>query len=348
MCVGFILLHNPIALKVFIMQIRKNKRFLSGTFAAFLCLLISCSAPRNNPLDANNPDRQLSSVEGRVLSLSLPHRPVPETAIEFRAGQRLTFSNREGKFDLPNVFRYNGWLYFTKRGFHPDSVYLQWDHSPRWHGEVYLNALPRVDSLIFYSSLINRYPAIQILELFVRTRISDADKDIDSVRFESPSLGFSTDLVYDTMDRFYEKEHIPMAQLNVQSAEEIIGHRFRIIVKDSYGHSDSVCTTEIRRIIRDEVQLKRPAGHDTVSSTPTLYWEPVSPGYSFTYTVEVRTDEADPQLVWQKAGISPGTSSVQVDVPLPVKPNNNYIWAVWIIDSFGNRARSKFKSFQVK
>ncbi len=326
----------------------KLKKYFYTMGAVLLLLPLSCSAPRNNPLDANNPDRKLSGIEGKVLSLSLPHRPIPGAEVQFRLGQRLAFSDASGRFDLPNVHRYNGWLHISKPGFHVDSVYLQWDHNPQWHGEVYLNAMPHVDSLIFYSSLINRYPAIQILELFVKTRISDADKDIDSVLFESPTLNFATVLIYDTMDRFYEREHIPMTQLNVQSAEEIIGHRFRIIVKDSYGHSDSVCTTEIRRIIRDEVQLKSPAGHDTVSTTPTLYWEPITPGYAFTYTVEVRTDEADPQLVWQKAGLSPGTSSVQVDTPLPKSPNNNYIWAVWVIDSFGNRARSKFKSFQVQ
>jgi hypothetical protein len=325
-----------------------KKHFVLLGGALLFAALVACSAPRNNPLDANNPDRKLSGIEGKVLSLSLPHRPIAGAEVEFPSGQRLTFSDTHGRFSLANVHRYNGWLHVAKPGFHADSLYLQWDHAPQWHGELYLNAVPRVDSLIFYSSLINRYPSIQILELFVKVRLSDADKDIDSVLFESPTLHFSSILIYDTMDRFYEREHIPMSRLNVQSAEEIIGHRFRIMVKDTYGHCDTVQTTEIRRIIRDEVQLKSPAGHDTVSTTPTLYWEPITPGYSFTYTVEVRTDEADPQLVWQKTGLPSGTSSVRVDVPLPESPNNNYIWAVWVIDSFGNRARSKFKSFQVQ
>lgn len=311
-------------------------------------LIPGCNAPRNNPLDANNPNRKLSDIHGQVYTLHLPHAPVQGAQVQFEPAQRFAYSDQTGAFQLTNVNRYNGWLHIFKPGFHADSVYLQWNHAPEWRGEVYLNAMPTVDSLIFYSSLINRYPDIQILELFVKTRLTDADKDIDSVLFDSPSLNFSTVLIYDTMNRLYEREHIPMAKLNVQSAEEIIGNDFHIIVKDSYGHCDTVQTTEIRRIIRDEVLLKSPASHEVVSTTPTLRWEPITPGYAFTYTVEIRTDEADPQLVWQKSNLQPNTSSVQVDVQLPTKPINNYIWAVWVIDRFGNRARSKFKSFQVQ
>lgn len=313
-----------------------------------LGLFAACSAPRNNPLDANNPNRKLSEIQGRVYTFGLPHQPIAGAQIEFRSGQRIAFSDGAGKFDLSNVFRYNGWLYCLKPGYNPDSVYVQWDHKTQWQSEIYLNAKPQVDSLLFYSSLINRYPTIQIMELFVKARISDRDKDIDSVLFQCQSLNFNDVLTYDTFERFYEREHIPMRRLNVQSPEEIIGHRFRILVKDGYGHCDTVQTTEIRRIIRDEVQLKSPAGHDTVSTTPTLFWQPITPGYRFTYTVEVRTDEADPQLVWQKSNLKPETSSIIVDKPLPKSPNNQYIWAVWVIDSFGNRARSKFKSFQVQ
>ncbi len=324
------------------------KKIIALFLLVAIGLVTSCSAPRNNPLDANNPNRKLSGIRGKIYTLSLPHQPLHGAQVQFTPAQRLTFSNQKGTFNLPNVQRYNGYLYFFKSGYHKDSLFLQWDHAPEWYGEIYLNALPKVDSLVFYSSIINRYPSIQILELFVKTRISDNDRDIDSVFFKSSSLHFSTILIYNTMDRFYEREHIPMARLNVHSAEEIIGHTFRIIVKDSYDHSDSVQTTEIRRIIRDEVQLKSPASHEVVPTMPILHWEPITPGYSFEYTVEVRTDEADPQLVWEKKGLPPNTSSVQVDVPLPTNPINNYIWAVWVIDKFGNRARSKYKSFQVQ
>lgn len=139
-----------------------------------------------------------------------------------------------------------------------------------------------------------------------------------------------------------------MAELGVNAGEEIIGHPFNIIVKDSFGHLLSVHQTHIRRIIRDEVDPKSPAGGEVVSSLPLLKWEPVNPGYDFTYSIEIRTDEPDPRLVWQKDGLTPTSSSVQVDVALPTMPIDSYIWAVWIIDNFGNRARSKYKSFQVQ
>ncbi len=324
------------------------KKSVFFIFLILAALFNACSAPRNNPLDAQNPNRELSEIRGRVFTLRLPHRPVSDVQVLFLQDKRATLSGPDGMFEFKNVIRYNGYLHFFKPGYHPDSLYLRWDNQTTWHGETYLNALPHLDSLIFYSSLTNRYPDIQILELFVKVRITDSDKDIDSVLFKSATLGFSTVLTYNSVNRFFERLHISMSALHVHAAEEIIGHPFQIIVKDAFLHSDTVQTTEIRRIIRDEVQLKSPLSHAVVSSRPVLHWEPITPGYSFTYTVEVRTDEPDPQLVWQKSGLPPKTSSVQVDVPLSTTPINNYIWAVWVIDKFGNRARSKFKSFQVQ
>ncbi|NOX89213.1 MAG: hypothetical protein GXO77_09305 [Calditrichaeota bacterium] len=311
-------------------------------------ILSGCDAPRNNPLDASNPHRKFANVEGRVFTFSLPFKTLNQTEVKFDAAERMCRTDQNGYFSMENVKKVDGWLFFRKEGYHYDSLYIDWRGKTNWYGEIHLNALPTLDSLIFYSSIINRYPNIQILEVYVRARISDSDNDIDSVFFRSPSLDFSTLLTFDTIEKFYEKSRITLSQLKLNSAEELIGNVFNIIVKDAYKHSVNICQAQIRRIIRDEVQLKSPASHEVVNSTPTLRWEPINPGYAFTYTVEIRTDEADPQLIWQKEGLPATASSVEVDAPLPTQPISNYIWAVWVIDNFGNRARSKFKSFQVQ
>lgn len=314
----------------------------------FIFLFYACDAPRNNPLDIHNPNRELGRMEGRVYSLSLPHQALIGVQIYFAKDSLLLHTDESGFFLMNNLSLRNGWLRFSKQGYHDDSVYVDWNGDDQKYLEIYLNANPVLDSLVFYSSISNRYPDIQILELTLRACIRDADNDIDSVFFTCPDLAYSTLLSFDTIEKFYEKKRISTTQLGISSAEEVIGHSFHIIVQDHFNHLDEIRQVQIHRIIRDEVELISPASHEVVGRMPVLRWQPVTPGYDFTYRIEVRTDEVEPQLIWEKGSLSPGSSSVQVDVALPKTPINSYIWAVWIIDNFGNRARSKYKSFQVE
>jgi len=322
------------------------KRIFSIVFS--MLFLTACDAPRNNPLDVHNSGRKFGTLTGRVQSISLPRRPLQGVQVYCRQDNLMIKTDAQGNFEFNSIIPRDDWIFFYHDGYHNDSLYIDWNGDKNLSKEIFLNAKPVLDSLVFYSSITNRYPDIQILELYIQAGIEDADNDIDSVFFNSPELDFSSLLVYDTIEKFYEKKRITMTQLGVTAAEEIIGRSFNIEVKDHFDHLVNVRQVQIQRIIRDEVELKSPAGHETVSPSPILRWEPVTPGYSFTYLVEVRTDETDPQLVWQKSGLASGSSFVEVDMVLPSVPLNNYIWAVWIIDNFGNRARSKYKSFQVE
>lgn len=307
-----------------------------------------CDAPRNNPLDPRNPNRKLVALRGQVLTFSLPHIPLKQAEVTFNPAGQLQLTDVNGAFEFNNIPPFAGWLHVNREGFHPDSVRVSWISGGPQTLEIYLNARPRLDSLIFYSSLINRYPAIQIIDLSLKADIVDQDNDIDSVFLNNAYFHYSTLLTFNASSKYFEKSHISLADLQASSGEEIIGRPFQLLVKDRFGHAQNLKAIQILRIIRDEVELKSPAGHDTVSVSPVLRWVPVTPGYPFTYLVEVRTNEADPQLVWQKANIAADASSIQVDIQLPLTPINSYIWAVWIIDNFGNRARSKYKTFLVE
>jgi len=316
---------------------------IAGISAAFF----ACDAPRNNPLDIHNPNYSYSDLIGQVRSLSLPHQGLSGAGILWRNNQIYRQSDLNGYFTFEGLQQKNGWLIFSKDGYHTDSLFIDWNSSQIHALDVMLNAVPRLDSLIFFSSILNRYPDIQVLELSVRARIVDADNDIDSVFLRCPELNYADYLNFDTVDEFFEREHIPMARFGVASAEMLIGKEFSIEVKDKFLHETITDHPFIKRIIRDETNLKSPLSHDTVSVRPTLRWEPVTPGYPLEYTVEIRTDEVDPQLVWQREHLPSNASSVTVDSDLPVQPIDSYIWAVWIIDEFGNRARSKYKTFIV-
>jgi hypothetical protein len=323
----------------------KLRRLLS---AAVAVALFGCDAPRHNPLDVNNPDYVYAALQGQILSLSLPRQGLLQTSILWKNSQVYRQSDADGLFSFEALQRIDGWLHFQKAGYHNDSLFIKWEISPVHSLDVMLNSISRLDSLIFYSSILNRYPDVQVLELTARMKISDPDHDMDSVFLKCPELQYSDHLSFDTVEDFFEQEHIPMSRLGVSSAEMIIGKEFVIEIRDKYRHKNVIERPFIKRIIRDEASLLLPASHDTVSARPTLRWEPVTPGYPHEYTVEVRTDEVDPQLVWQRERLPKGSYSVTVDTDLPVIPIDSYIWTVWIIDEFGNRARSKYKSFVVK
>ncbi|MBN2425527.1 MAG: hypothetical protein JXR46_03175 [Calditrichaceae bacterium] len=317
-------------------------------FSIFGIMLLSCQAPRENPLDADNPDNKLALLWGKVQTMHLPNQPVSGAEIYWENADRLFRTDDYGSFSFTNIKTENGWLYFCKQGFHEDSLWITWNEEKSKHIDLYMNCLPVLDSLVFISSILNRYPDIQVVELQIQAQINDPDNDIDSVFLANEKLSFKSCLEYNTVDKFYERKKITMANLGISKAEELVGTEFVISSKDKYDHFIKINTAYIYRVIREEVNLKSPIGGDTVSSKPLLSWEPVTPGYPFTYKIEIRTDEPDPQLVWQKEGLPPESYFVTVDAELQSYPSGNYIWAVWIIDNFGNRARSKYKTFNVK
>jgi len=325
--------------------INHTKKFL---IVFGILLFAACDAPRNNPLDVHNSGRKLGTLTGRVQSLSLPRQPLEGVQVYSRQDNLMLQTDVQGYFTFSSIIPRSNWISFYHDGYHNDSLFIDWEGDKNQSKEMYLNACPVLDSLIFYSSITNRYPDIQILELYIQAGIADADNDIDSVFFSSSELDFSTLLTFDTIEKFYEKKRITMAQLGVSAAEELIGHSFDIKVKDHFDHLVNIERVQIKRIIRDKVELVSPVSYDKVSQSPTLRWRPVTPGYSFTYTVDIRQGEADPQLIWQKGGLPAGSFSVDVDMALPKDPLNTYIWAVWIVDSFGNRARSAFTHFEVE
>ncbi len=339
-----------IRLSTMLLAYEKNMSQKCKPIVCLLCFVLfaACDAPHHNPLDPDNPDNHYAVIEGFVKTYHVPHQPIADARIYWPEHDRLVQSDGGGHFKIDRIQPRDNWLYFEADRYIRDSLYIDWQRKNTYNLTHYLNKKPRLDSLTFYTSIINRYPDIRILELSIIARISDEDNDIDTVYFESEKLNFSTFLEYNVSEKHFERERISMSSLGIISPEALIGKAFSLLVKDKFDHRILINTMTVKRIIKDEVVLKSPGSHDTVSTRPLLRWEPVNTGYAFTYTIEIRTEEAEPQLVWQKSNLPANASSVQVDRELSVDPINSYIWAVWIIDEFGNRSRSKFKSFKVE
>jgi len=306
---------------------------------------MQCEAPRNNPFDPGNPNSPYVVLRGTLESVSVPRTLLRNAQVTWENSSTAVISDADGRFRLGNILPEDGWLVVEKEGYHPDSVYIAWGSRKEIVQDMNLNAKPHLNSLGIYTVVINRPPFLREYSITIEAAINDADNDIDSVAWKVRDLDIKGVLKYDLDAERYAVNFAP-AQYNLGN-EEIVGYEFDISVKDKAGNSVDLGKNQISRFISDEVVLSSPLITDPpVTERPTLVWNSFSPGFPHTYSVEILQNlpEEIPELVWEKSGLPGGSKNVTVDTVL--QPGS-YIWAVWVVDEFQNRSRSKFGSFQV-
>ncbi len=322
-----------------------KKKFLY-LFQLLALLVVSCDAPRNNPLDPENPSNKIISIEGTILTDTKSPEPVAGVSVYWMNEKISGVSNDEGYFRLKCSVQTGGWLFFKKDGFATDSIYVNWDGKTKISLQVNLNSLPTLKSISFYSIVRNKYSTVDY-QLALDCEITDIDDDIDSVRLINQGYKISKQLSKLSASRFqgdfYEYE------LGVTSLENLVGKNFDIVVKTARGDEIVVGKSSIKRIIKDVIEFISPANQEVVSSLPTLKWKKFTQGFNFTYTIEIFSDEPEPELVWKKEAISSTETSIDVDSAIPITPNNNkFFWVIWCVDEYKNMARSRTAGFVVQ
>jgi len=309
-----------------------------------ITILLSCEAPHRNPLDPKNPAYGYARVSGVVRTVSLPVEPVAQTVVYWQSGSEQILTDQQGIFELLLPTDRDGWLEFSHRDFHSDSVFVNWPANKELKVDVYLNALPCLDSLAVYSVVLNRFPSFQKEQLIIESRINDRDNDIDSVRaiFYGETQGYH--LPYNTTEKSFRRE-FSILDLGVISIEKLVGHPVQIGVTDIFSNFLIVGQGRLVRVIHDEVIFISPAADTTTGPRPTLVWQRFEPGFSFHYNVEIYTNEVAPQLVWAHRGLAMDQTTFTVDSELP---DGSYFWVIWAVDTFGNRTRSKLADFNVQ
>jgi hypothetical protein len=307
-------------------------------------LIFSCNAPRNNPFDPYNSDNELVELDGYVRSMSLPRIPLAGTTLIFENSKLIVTTDNDGYFRFDNVHVNNGWLKIQKNGYLKDSIYISWESKKNKTVEIFLNELPLLENYTISSIVINRYIINPITYLVINAKISDKDNDVDSVFIFNPELGLKKSMDYNVNKKSYETTLYPF-EMNISDIEMIVGYSFKILVKDINQNIIEVGSDEVKRIIKSEVIFESPKDLEIVSSLPTLKWRRFLPGFSFSYLVEIYTNETNAQLLWRKENISSDDITVNVDSPLQA---GNYFWVVWCMDSFNNKSRSKPASFVVE
>lgn len=305
---------------------------------------ISCSAPRDNPLDVNNPDNQVALLDGYVHTASLPHSGISNANILFESAGVSAVTDANGYFSFKTIKLVSGWVKISATGYLTDSIYVDLTPGLKKTLDEYLYFIPVIDSLYFYSTVINRYTVGPLTSITTKFKITDKDNNIDSVFIYNESLGVRKALGYDLLTKWFTKS-LYLSDINTDDIEKVIGKNFSIIVKNTSQKETIIGSSQIKRVINNDITFSSPSGTDTVSSTPTFSWKRFSAGYTFNYQIEVYTNEIAPTLVSEIDNISSDAISYTCPTTLA---QGDYFWVIWVIDEFQNRARSKPASFLVR
>lgn len=304
----------------------------------------ACKAPRDNPLDSNNPENQIAILDGYIRTMSLPRTGIENAKVLFENAGVAATTDKNGYFSFRMINITSGWMKIFATGYLTDSVYVDLSSGTKQSAEAFLHFIPVIDSLAFYSTVINRYTIAPLTYLTTKFKITDKDNNIDSVFISNTELHVRKALGYDPTTKWYST-NITLSDLQLDDIEKIIGKDFSIIVKDFSNSETVIGNSQIKRVINSDITFTSPANNDSVSSAPLFTWKRFSAGYTFSYVLEVYTNEIDPQLVQQMSNISSDSISVESTTALAA---GDYFWVIWVIDEFQNRTRSKPASFLVR
>jgi hypothetical protein len=319
--------------------------FRGVILALIMFALYSCEAPHINPLDPANPNYQFSTIDGSVVTSALPHQKISGVKVTWRNENIVVKTDASGYFKIEDIPQQNGIIVFEKDGYWKDSVTVQFNsQSTKTLNDFSMNAIPALNSLLLYTIVENKYPDNQTIEVDVQAQVSDAEGDLDSVYVKCSTFGFSRQLKYNSTTKNFESSFTE-SELKIQSVDAAVGQNFDIVAKDKQKGLYTIGSSNIKRIIKQEVIIDSPLNKQIVGVKPVLKWKRFLPGFNFKYMIRIYTDAVTPALVWQKQNISKDDIQGVVDSNLNA---GEYYWEIWCIDDYQNGTISKKASFVVQ
>jgi hypothetical protein len=312
---------------------------------------VSCQAPRTNPLDPLNPDYKYGSIEGTVQTTGTPSFGIDKVKVIWEKANIITETDANGRFILDNIPIDDGKLIFSKSGYKPDTLNIQWGTSKRYFAQVFFNRIPVLDTISLYTIVRNRIILGSESELYVKAWVTDPDGDVrvDTVFIYNEVLNLKKPLEIVSVNGIYQTTIIN-SELDLEDIEQAIGLDFSIIYKDAFENEFNIGNERITRIIKSEVTGQHPSTDSIINfdSQPVIFkWDAFRPGFVFTYVIEVftYTGLTNPQLIHTKSGIPPDSVTYSLSQDLSV---GDYYWVIWIVDQFQNRSRSKQTLFRIR
>ncbi len=330
----------------------QNMKLSEGKIKSIVLLLVisgmiflnSCDAARENPLDPNSNDNLLGTIEGTVQTFSLPYTPVKDVEVYWKPSNILVYTDAGGNFTIRNIKIENGPLIFRKAGYHTDTVQVDWAGERKVNEQINLNKLPALDSLSIYS--ITKYmvnPQSPVSELYIETKVTDVDNDIDTIFVINNELNLNKAMDFNIASKIFQAVLTP-EDLKISDLEQAVGLEFDFQVRNVLGEVYQLKGGSLKRVIKNQVTGLLPSDEQLITTVPfDLSWKQFNHGYSYTYTIEIYTDEGNQQInEWDN--ISSQDTSFTVN---SIEPGS-YWWVIWVVDNFNNQNRSFPATFIVQ
>lgn len=320
---------------------------------SFALLLLSCEAPRDNPLDpgASNyigSQASLGSIAGKVSTLA--NAPLTGVLVLTVPGYHGAMSNTQGTYMIENVPAGQYQVFCSSSGYEPDTLDVSVLALQQTNADFRLDALPVFQSFQVTSHYIYQGPQgppTEYYNIFARARLTDPDgnNDISKVTlliedWPDTTMSFNSDSTVGSQ-AFYS---VTITVSPGASLDSIKWKHFTCTAEDESGNSNATPPITIIRIFDDYPLGISPANNDPVSNSPTLLWEAFGEQFYFTYQTRIYRQSAPTLIVWQASAIPPYETSATVDSPLV---GDSYFWVVETFDEYGNSARSEPLNFQV-
>ncbi len=329
------------------MVINLKMRILPYWFIGAVLLLSSClnDAPHDNPLDARSSAASLL-LSGDVFTFYQPHSKVPGAVLMLQPGNHAALSDAGGHYRFTGLSAGTYQLTCAAAGYARDSLTIYLTETTK--KDFYLDRLPYFNSITLTTHHVSRwFPVEDIYYLQIQTVVDDPDgiSDVKTVYYTIPEDSFC-DTLQATINAGVFARRAGVENLPVQNIQQLIGKKFDFYVEDDPGFSGESTEHYLSRIIEETPVLFYPVGLETVAdSVINFQWQKVNLPYDFTFTIELLQNNLGVfSKIDEISDLAGEATSYLYQAPLTA---GDYLWIVYLVDSFGNSSSSKEGAFRI-
>jgi hypothetical protein len=324
------------------------KTFLPVGFIFLGLIFLKCisDAPRNNPLDPQNPNGGVE-LSGTVSTFYVPHQPIGNARVVLNPGNIILLTNQQGQFTFSNIKPGIYSLFSTAVGFAKDS--LQIEISNTTSTNFFLNGLPYFKEARLVTQHISRwFPSGDVFSMQIEVIANDRDGegDLDKIWYELESFSFADTLIQVTPGSENFRGIASEFDLPLNNLHELIGKPITLFIKDFPGDTIVSENHFLSRIIDETPQLVSPVSLAIINTFPILLeWQRVTNlQYPFSYRIEIFSIDLGLRVDVIE-NIPASESNFQYT---NILGNGDYFWVLYILDEYGNSSSSKEGSFRMQ
>ncbi len=326
---------------------------IAPIFFLYIILLNGCidNAPHDNPLDPQAPGfAKKGSLTGRILiaNVSIGIDGATVTSVTENISVQ---TDVLGYFTFPSLSSGIQKFICAKQDFTADtfSVSIQTGKTT----EIFrnLNGAPvTISSKIITRKIDQFWPGtIYSVDIIAEVIDPNSNGDLDSVWFNVDSLMFP--LFEPTGTNKYFTATLDKGEFPTNTIEYLTGKDLFIISRDDNKAINKSAPFKITRVIGEAAEPVSPINNVTVKAdSVSFHWSQPNVQFNYTYTIIVSKIISGTPTLWKTySNVNSFYQDYPIDGSMLSFPDIGvYVWAVAIIDDFGNYSRSKEYSFTVE